>query len=141
VPAALHRLAARFPALQIVLIAPTHGYFMYGPPVSPAEEARLIGQWAEAHGMDYPLAVTETPFLKLGAPDGRYFERPDSNLAPYTFGTGGAPTPLPFNTYLVDQKGLVVYAPLAPMPTQLGDQEAIYAKLIDVLLHREENAS
>jgi hypothetical protein len=131
--AALRRLAARFANLQIILVAPTHGYFMFGPPVAAAEEASLIDRWTDAHRLRFPLAVTETPFLRVAAPDGRRIDRPDSNVIRYSFGKMLTPSQVQSFAFLVDQNGQVVqtYSPF-------GLGEAEFAKLIDVLLHRPQ---
>lgn len=128
--AALRRLAAKYPALDIVLIAPTHGFFMYGPPVSPAEEAELIRKWTEAHGLNFTLAVAETPILRLDAPDGRRVERPEPNATHYMFGK----SLISFGTLgamLLDQDGQYVRHTGA-----WGAGELEYERFIDALLER-----
>lgn len=70
--AMLRRLAKRFPALEVTLVAQTKGYFVYNPVNDPAKEAELIRHWLHdiAH-VPGALAVQKTPITQLPAPDGR----------------------------------------------------------------------
>ncbi|MBX6331754.1 MAG: hypothetical protein IRY91_07900 [Gemmatimonadaceae bacterium] len=126
----LRRLAERFPELEITVASQTHGYFLYAPPLAPAEEAADIARWVAGHGIPGTLMVTSTPFWHLEAPDGRRIDKPDSNVTHYSFGKSwGAKGSL----YLVDQDGVIVEA------TGIGLSGPDFDELsrkVDILLHR-----
>ena len=140
--AALRRWAHRFPALDIVVVSHTHGFFMYEPPPEPAAEAEWMHKWVEAWAPGATLAVATTPFWRLPAPDRRVIGQDNANDSTYSFGSilslkvRGGPAwyyrqdyfPMLF---LVDQDGFIVHQTVFP-----GGSEAWIRTMIDVLLHR-----
>ncbi|HEU4588176.1 MAG TPA: hypothetical protein VFS11_05995 [Gemmatimonadales bacterium] len=133
--AAVRRLAARFPALDITIVSGTHGYFMFGPPVAPDSEAQLIDKWIQALRVPGRLAVATTPFGSLPAPDGRRIDRPERNLTNYSFGKTLGDFGAGLGV-LVDQAGLVVQA-----NNMLGMNEDQMTRLIEILLQRSPRGS
>lgn len=132
----LRRLAERFPALEITVVAPTHGYFLYGPPLSPAEEAAYIARWVARHHIPGTLAVTSTPFWHLEAPDDRRVDKPDSNVTHYSFGKSW---PADQGVYLVDPDGVIVEG--TGISAHWGLASVQLSQKIDVLLHRSEGGT
>jgi len=68
---ALRRLADRFPALDITMVAPAHGYFKYLKPTSPAQEAELTRQFVASYGLKVPVGAMNLAPSWLPSPDGR----------------------------------------------------------------------
>jgi hypothetical protein len=127
---AVRRLAERFPALQITVVASTDGYFLYGPPVPPPQEAELIARWTAAKRLPGVLAVTATSFWHLEAPDDRRIDKPRPNVTAYRFGQSWS---IFVGTYfLIDREGVIVDGG----PGSLYQNEANVGELIDVLIHR-----
>ncbi len=132
----LRRLAERFPALQITVVARTHGYFLYGPPRAPAEEAGYIARWVAGHHIPGTLAVTSTAFWHLDTPDGRRIDKPDSNVTRYSFGKSW---PAEGGVYLVDPDGVIVEG--TGISAHWGLASVQLSQKIDVLLHRSEGGA
>jgi hypothetical protein len=107
--AALHRLAARYPELEITLVARTHGYLSDATPPPPREEAELIRRhWLDERRLPGALAVHTTDYYRLPAPDNRRIDRDDPNDERYQFDrTGSNRAPLE-RAVLVDRNGVVV---------------------------------
>jgi hypothetical protein len=107
--AALHRLAAKYPELEITLVARTHGYLSQAAPPPPEEEAELLRRhWLDERLLPGALAVHNTSYYLLPEPDGRRIDRGDPNDERYQFGRTGA-NRAPFErAVLVDRNGVVV---------------------------------
>jgi hypothetical protein len=124
---ALRRLGDRFPELQILVLAHTHGFFLYEPPSSVADEAEMIRKWIESYRIrGAVIAVTSTPFWNLPKPDARRIEKPTPNYTHFGFGRGMRPMS---GEYVVDQSGIMV------TPPTVAQDELV--QVIDVLLHHQ----
>jgi hypothetical protein len=126
--AEVRRLAHRFPALEIDIVASTHGQFMYLPPTAPADEAALIKQMIDSAQIPRAiLGVTTTPFWRLPDPDSRRIDKEVPNATHYTFGktwrVGSG------SLFLVDSDGLIADA--------WRTREEDLAQFIEVLLQRQ----
>lgn len=130
----LRRLTLRFPALQVILLARTHGSFVYDTMPSAVAEAEWIHRAVEANGgpRDALLAVSSTPFWRLPAPDLRRIDQTVINDTSYTFGGVALGVNQTFE-FLVDQDGIVVYA--GP-PQGVGLGHLSLDLMIDALLYR-----
>jgi len=99
--AVIQRLAQRFPALEVTLVAQTRGYFVYRAlPDSVAVEVDLIRQWLlDAHRLPGTLIVQTTPAVRLPDPDRRRL-----HVAP------ASPLGLdsPVSAFIVDRDGIVI---------------------------------
>ncbi len=125
--ALLRRLSQRFPTLDATIVSGTHGHFVYAPPMTPAEEAEMLGEWlAPYHIPRLTVAVTSMPFWNLPRPDGRRIDKPTQNYTNYTFGKSMKPS---LSALLIDQDGMII-------PT-LGMSESEVGQFIDVLVHRQ----
>jgi len=139
--AALHRLAQRFPELEITIVSRTAGnVFGYLPPLSPTETAEWLERAAAAWKLPGALAiVAQSPTVRLPAPDDRIVESStDSNLVRYHFGDGYEKQEL--NTaFLVDQNGVIVWQVGGGIG--FGESRDVFRStwvpMIDVLLHRQ----
>ncbi|HEY9425537.1 MAG TPA: hypothetical protein VIR34_00145, partial [Gemmatimonadaceae bacterium] len=107
--AALHRLAAKYPELEITLVARTHGYLSQVAPPPPEEEAKLLRRhWLDERRLPGALAVHNTDYYRLPEPDERRIERDDPNDERYQFGRTSS-NRSPFErAVLVDRNGVVV---------------------------------
>ena len=126
--AELRRLAKRFPAVEIDIVASTHGQFMYLPPTSPAEEAALTKQLVDSlHIPGAIVGVTTTPFYRLPDPDSRRIDKELPNTKNYTFGktwrVGSG------SIFLVDSDGLIADA------WRVREEEL--GQFIEVLMQRQ----
>ncbi|MBX6330251.1 MAG: hypothetical protein IRY91_00240 [Gemmatimonadaceae bacterium] len=139
--AALHRLAQRFPTLEVTLMARTHGFFSRMAPPTPAEEAQALHEWwQEFHHLPGALAVTTTAFTRVEAPDRRRIDRPVANETHYAF--GGRWSLLPGMAFLVDPHGIIIDGGVLGQHDVLGvgDVELHLARYIEILL-RQQTAS
>lgn len=144
--AALHRLARRFPALQITIVTRTgRNVFGYLPPLSPTETADWLERAAAAFQLPGALAiVSQSPALRLPAPDNRIVEdSPDSNVVHYRFGDTNN-TSQSLGAFLVDQHGTIVWNINSRIG--FGVNRDIFSSttwilMIDILLHRENTAA
>ncbi|MBX6330226.1 MAG: hypothetical protein IRY91_00115, partial [Gemmatimonadaceae bacterium] len=138
--AALRRWAQHFPALDIIVVGHTHGYFMYESLPEPAADAEWMHKWVEAWVPRATLAVATTPFWRLPAPDGRVIVQDNANDSTFSFGgilslkVRESYSHQRYNPtlFLVDQDGLIVHQTVFP-----GGSEAWISTMIDVLLHRQ----
>ena len=129
--ATLRRLAQRFPALEITLVAHTRGRFAYLEPPPPAEEAELIRQWLlGAHRIPAALAVSITPSWRLPDPDGRPIRRDSPVMTAYSFGKRFNAGTL--RAVLIDEDGVVVHVSNA----LVNRNEAEFSSMIEALLTR-----
>jgi hypothetical protein len=125
----LRRVSLRFPALELTVVVPTHGHFLYAQPPAPAEEAQLLHQWFDTYAVPgATLGVTSTPFWRLPAPDTRRLDKDLPNAIAYGFNKkwGAANGGM----YLIDQDGLIVDV--------LRFEEAELTQYIEVLLQRQQ---
>jgi hypothetical protein len=107
--AALHRLAARFPELEITLVTHTHGYFSEAVAMPPVAEADTLAEWwLEKHSLRGALAVTKTEFWRLPEPDRRRIDRDRPNEVHYSFGRRSE-KPTVGSAFLIDRDGRVVH--------------------------------
>lgn len=105
--AALHRVAERFPEVEVTLVARTRGYFSEAGPLAPAAEADTLAHWwLTRHDLPGALAVTATDFWRLPEPDRRRIDRDRPNEVSYSFGRHWPVKPL--SAYLVDRDGVIV---------------------------------
>jgi hypothetical protein len=105
--AALHRVAAGFPDVEITLVTRTHGFFSAAEPPVPAAEADTLAHWwLEKHELPGALAVTATEFWRLPEPDRRRIDRDRPNELNYSFGRHWPVRPL--SAYLIDRGGTIV---------------------------------
>lgn len=127
----LRRVAERFPAVEVTVVARTHGYFKYlKEHITPAVEAELTGKWLDSFGVRAALAVTETEYWRLPSPDGRRIEQESENHKNYGFG-GSWKGAHHNGAFLIDQDGIIVRS------TVLDRQwEAEFVELIEILLER-----
>ncbi|HEX6534036.1 MAG TPA: hypothetical protein VF041_05535 [Gemmatimonadaceae bacterium] len=128
--ASLHRLAQRFPALEVTAAARTHGYFSEMAPPTPEQEATVLRDWWQGfHHLPGALAVTATDFWRLGGPDRRRIDRPTANETHYSFGRSWEVRA--GMAFLVDRNGIIVDAvELRPEQTELA-----LGREIEVLLN------
>ena len=119
------RLAIQFPQLDVTVVTPTHGYFMYATPPAPAEEAAKIREFMAPHTVPgEAVGVSVTSTWRLPAPDGRIIEKPWANYEHYVFGRNfRQPT-----IALIDTDGTILTTGEFDI-TRLAD-------LIDILVHR-----
>jgi hypothetical protein len=135
--ASLHRLAQRFPALDITVAVRTHGYFSKMAPPAPAEEADELRKWWQGfHQLPGALAVTNTDFWRLDPPDRRRIDRPIPNETHYSFGRTWQTTP--GMAFLVDQGGTIVGVGMLGMRDMftVPDMEEYFAQFIEILQAR-----
>jgi hypothetical protein len=131
--ATIRRLSKRFPALEITVVTQTHAYFQYAALPAPGEEAALMRQWMDAHGVSATLAVIKTPFWLLPDPDGRRIEQPSPNITHYSFGKSWPL--LVGSAFLIDPDGIIVHTAYQQVLSRMTESE--YTELIQVLLSRQ----
>lgn len=132
--AILHRLAQRFPTMQITTVTYTHGTFAYVPPPSAAEEATLIERELAAFHLPGAIAISATHVRRLPPPDGRRIDEPDPNVTAYGFGAEPSAALSPLGQfYLIDRNGIVVDA-----AGSNGSEIARLTTLADILIHRTD---
>ncbi len=127
---AMKRLKARFPDLDLVLVANTVGYFGGVEPPTIEREARLMDSLY--HGfltLPGPLAVIEVPFWRLPNPDKR---RINENKEAW----GGGKT-FYGSTTLVDSNGGLVYT--SGLSGPFG--ERYLEQLIEAVYRREQRTA
>jgi len=129
--AGLRRVAQRFPTLEITLVAQTYGFFDKAAPPPPDVEATLLRRaWLAERHLPGTLAVTNTPFWRLPAPDRRRINRDVPNVTNYSFGrTWHVPNWI-FPPFLIDQDGRIV-------ETQFRSFDADLPEMIAILLARQ----
>ena len=129
--AGLRRVAQRFPALEITLVAQTYGLFDKMAPPPPGLEAEQFQRaWLTERHLPGALAVTSTPFWRLPAPDRRRINRDVPNVVQYSFGrTWHVPNWI-FPPFLIDQDGTIV-------ETAFRSFDADLPEMIAVLLARQ----
>ncbi|HXE57157.1 MAG TPA: hypothetical protein VNK43_04090 [Gemmatimonadales bacterium] len=128
----LRRLAQRFPALEVTLVAQSRGYFAYlKDSVTPAREAELTKRWLEAYGVHAALVMTATDFWRLPDPDGRRIDRDAPNRVNYSFGKSWADGAKNRRAFLVDQDGIVVHVRDI---NRYSEEE--FGEMIEILLAR-----
>lgn len=127
--AMLHRLAKRYPTLQITIVTTGTGFFAYEPPPSPAGEVDWIRKWMESHQAPGAIAVSHSPFLRFPAPDGRRINRDPKNFENYSFGKNWRVDN--DGWFLADQDGVIVLF--------MGDEHDL-DNYIDVLTSRQPGA-
>jgi len=129
--AGLRRVAQRFPTLEITLVAQTYGFFDKAAPPPPDAEAALLRQaWLTERHLPGTLAVTNTPFWRLPAPDRRRINRDVANVVHYSFGrTWHVPNWI-FPPFLIDQDGTIV-------ETAFRSFDADLPEMIGILLARQ----
>jgi hypothetical protein len=135
--ASMHRLAQRFPALQITVAVHTHGYFSKMAPLAPAGEADVLREWWQGfHLLPGALAVTNTDFWRLDPPDRRRIDRPTPNETHYSFGRTWKI--IPGMAFLVDQGGTIVGVGMLGMRDifTVPDMEEYFAQFIETLQAR-----
>jgi hypothetical protein len=136
--ATLHRLAERFPKVEFTLVARTKGFFSYAAPPPPSAEAAMMGDaWLRNRDLPGVLAVTNTPFWRLPAPDRRRIDRQTPNDTRYSFGRSWL-QPIKVDDgeievalFLIDEKGVVVDAPYG-----LSAVDADWPEMIEILFER-----
>jgi hypothetical protein len=136
--ASLHRLAQRFPALEVTVAARTHGWFSAMAPPPPAQEAETLREWwRDFHRLPGALGVTVTDFWRLDPPDRRRIDRATPNETHYTFGRTWQ-IDLPNAAFLVDRDGIIVEVGQLGVHSSLAtpDVEEHLARLIEILLAR-----
>lgn len=131
----LRRLAERFPTLEITVVTRTHGYFMYAPPLAPAEEAAYIARWAAGHHFPGTLAVTAADFRYLDPPDNRRLAKADPNDEHYQRLTNLSSRE---EAYLIDRDGVIVDSVLGVDNLMTPFLSRRLNRLIDVLVHRDD---
>jgi hypothetical protein len=135
--ASMHRLAQRFPAVDITVAVRTHGYFSQIASPAPAGEADLLREWWQGfHQVPGALAVTATDFWRLDPPDRRRIDRPTPNETHYSFGRTWQT--VPGMAFLVDQGGTIVGVGMLGMHDVVAvpDMEELFARMIEVLQSR-----
>ncbi|HEU4643352.1 MAG TPA: hypothetical protein VFS44_12930 [Gemmatimonadaceae bacterium] len=134
--AALHRLAQRFPALEVTIVARTHGYFSEMAPPTPEQEAAALRDWWQGfHHLPGALAVTTTQFWRLGEPDRRRIDRPTPNETHYSFGRSWEIKP--GMTFLVDRDGTIVDAVELGVP----ETELQFDREVEVLMEEAQGGT
>jgi hypothetical protein len=135
--ASVHRLAQRFPALEVTIVARTWGFFSQMAPPAPNREADVLRELLQDfHQLPGALAVTATDFWRLDPPDRRRIDRPTANETHYSFGRTwqiGRGT-----TFLVDQSGTIVGVGRLGSHDMFAvpDMEEHFARLIKILQAR-----
>jgi hypothetical protein len=140
--ASLHRLARRFPEVEITSVTRTRGWFSEMMPPSPMEESKALQEWWHGfHLLPGTLAVATTDFWRLDSPDLRRIDRPTSNETNYSFGRTWALHP--GMAFLVDRDGIIVEVGELGVHDSGGipDVEEHLAKLIEILLTRPKSIS
>lgn len=105
--ATIRRMAERFPALEVTLVASSEGHV--NPVLTPtvAEEAAVLRETLVAgHRLPGALAVEDARPWNLPAPDGRRIEMPTPNEEAYSFGSTWHVQPL--HSYVIDPGGTIV---------------------------------
>ncbi len=154
--ALLRRLTTRFPALEITIIARTHGYYSYGFTASPVEEAEWIRKFVRAQASSgLRIGVISAPFMRLVAPDNRRVDEDDSSTVHYAFGAFGMQRELlstdPVYMWVTQRELVISDNPLYVLVDQLGlvadawglsaNREPELDQMIKVLLGRSEAAA
>jgi hypothetical protein len=130
--ARLHRLAERFPRLEVTLVANTRGYVAQMAPPPPQVEAdTMAAWWRDHHDLTAALAVAKTEFWRLPAPDERRIDRDDLNITRYSFGRSW--TVKVGHGFLVDAEGTIVA--VEPLMDTMNASR-LYA-IIEILLTRQ----
>jgi hypothetical protein len=128
----LRRLEERFPELEVTVVSPASGHFLYlKDGMTPEREAELTKQWLESHGVHAALAMTTTGSWRLPDPDSRQISRPTGNRTNYSFGSGRRIANS--SAFLIDQDGIVVHTRQMNRWSVYQD----YDELIEILLHRQ----
>jgi hypothetical protein len=136
--ASLRRLAQRFPALEVTIMARTHGFFSGMAPPTPAEEAQALHEWwQEFHHLPGALSVTATEFWRLPAPDRRRIDRSTVNETRYSFGRSWELEP--GMAFLVDRDGTIVEVGELGLKDSWGipDVETHLTRLLEILFQRQ----
>lgn len=110
---AIRRIARQYPELELTLVAQTYGFFSLMDPVAPQIEAdSLRAWWLGFHKLPAALAVTNTAWFKLDAPDNRRVNEIDPNTEAYAFGAmeQGLPHIWPGTSFLLDEDGVIVHS-------------------------------
>ncbi len=125
--ATVHRLKARFgDALDLVLLAQTHGHFNGRVQLEPAEEAAMLSRRVlEEWKGDATVGVYTTQFTALPAPDRRRRMQPIAELGQVMYG-GGA--------LIIDKRGILILADFLGLYT--GSERAL-ERLIQKLLEAQ----
>ena len=131
--ATLPRLAKRFPALEITIVAQTHGFFTYvKESLTPAKEAEWTKQWLESYGVDAPLTMTIVDYARLPDPDGRRLNRDSANRSRYAFG---------WEANSKNQTALLIDGEtIVHVDGLVRQSEQTFAEMIEILLDRRSNA-
>lgn len=104
--AVLRRLQSRFPALDVLLVATTKGYFGSLEPPVPEAEAKLINDLVKnLYKLPGTLTVTDRPIIPIEDPDGRILSQIIPNALNYP---GELNSPKFGKYYLADESGLLV---------------------------------
>ncbi len=124
--ATMRRLATRFPKLELTIVSQTTGYVGGTPPMEPDAEAKTLQSWwLGFHRIPATLAVVNTPFFRLQAPDSRRIDRSVENAVGYHTGGNRA-------AYLIDSNGMVLL-----FADELGrNSEKNFTDLLDVMMTR-----
>lgn len=116
----LRTLGERFgDALEVTLVAHTHGFFRNHPPLAPAEEAEALRRYFFEHlKLPGALVVETTRFTRLPDPDRRRVDQAPPNVVAYrpgnlaagdgySFGLGALPSQMHRDVagFLVDRAG------------------------------------
>jgi hypothetical protein len=144
---AIKGLSQQYPQLEITLVGRTLGFFRELPPLSPAEEAK----WMQWHLLDHEkisaaLAVEETPFWHIDAPDSRRVDIETNTYAAYS-NLRGEWKIRQFTAFLIDDAGIVIEATrsigmFGGMVASRFDKNNAekFAPLIEILLQRTSSS-
>lgn len=109
----LHRIARRYPDVEITIVSRTLGYVGDLGPLSPAEEAeKLRWWWLDHHKLPASLVIAETGYFNMPGLDRRRLDNPDENATNYTFLANQRRTGDISNRtiYLIDSDGAILAA-------------------------------
>lgn len=82
----LHRIAKRYPELDITIVTKTLGYLGWVGPLTPEDEAdSLRWLWLENHKLPARLVVANTENFRLPGLDRRRIDHPNENSANYSY--------------------------------------------------------
>lgn len=132
----LHRLAKKYPDVEITIVSRTLGYVGDLGPLSPAEEAeKLRWWWLESHKLPASLVISETAYFNLPGLDRRRIDNADENATNYTYLSGQRRAGDISNKtiYLIDSDGAILAG-----ETLNVRSEKLLRPILDIITNRNK---